>query len=193
MASIRKRNGKYEVQVRRTGQPRLSRTFHDIKTARQWARETEIAADRNSLETVIDKKSLKITLGELVGRCRDTVTVHKWRAYVERIVLNAFMLHPICRKSLLALRTTDFAAYRDERLKRVKPTTLKRELGPIHNMFEIARDECHLLSCGNFLCLLRIDDLMPSQCMNANAPNMSLFCVLISQPLFSHSECAALF
>jgi hypothetical protein len=141
MASIRKRNGKYEVQVRRLGQPRVSRTFHDVQTARRWARETEIAADRYGLETVVDKKALKVTLGELVGRYRDTVTIHKRRAYVERIVLNAFALHPICRKSLLALRNADFTAYRDERLKKVKATTLKRELGPIHNLFEIARDE----------------------------------------------------
>lgn len=141
MASIRKRNGKYEVQVRHLGQPRVSRTFHDLATARRWARETEIAADRHDLEAVFDKRSLAVTLGELIGRYRDTVTVHKRRAGIERIVLNAFALHPICRKSLMHLRAADFGAYRDDRLKKVKPTTLKRELGPIHNLFEIARDE----------------------------------------------------
>jgi integrase len=31
--------------------------------------------------------------------------------------------------------------YRDERLKEVKPTTLKRQLGPIRHMFEVARNE----------------------------------------------------
>ena len=35
----------------------------------------------------------------------------------------------------------DFAAYRDERLKTVKPVTLKRELSVIHNIFEVARRE----------------------------------------------------
>ena len=58
MATIRKRNGKYEVQVRRLGQPHVSRTFHDRETARRWARETEVAADRHDLPAVIDRKQL---------------------------------------------------------------------------------------------------------------------------------------
>jgi hypothetical protein len=55
MASIRKRNGKYEVQVRRTGQPFVSKTFHEYKDAQQWARQMEIAADRHDLPTFTDK------------------------------------------------------------------------------------------------------------------------------------------
>ncbi|HSP50496.1 MAG TPA: hypothetical protein VLN61_10015 [Pseudolabrys sp.] len=84
---------------------------------------------------------MSVTLDALVGRYRETVTVHKRGADNERIALNAFALHPICRKSLGELRTADFAAYRDERLKTIKPTSLKRELAPIHNLFEIARTE----------------------------------------------------
>jgi integrase len=38
-------------------------------------------------------------------------------------------------------RAEDFAAYRDERLRTIKPLSLKRELAPIHHLFEIARDE----------------------------------------------------
>ena len=33
MATIRKRNDKYEVQVRRIGLPHLSKTFHVLKDA----------------------------------------------------------------------------------------------------------------------------------------------------------------
>src|SRR5262249_40246161 len=56
-------------------------------------------------------------------------------------VLNHFLHHPICSRSLSELRTADFAAYRDERLKEIKPASLKRELGPIRHMFEITRRE----------------------------------------------------
>lgn len=141
MATIRKRNGKYEVQVRRIGQPHISRSFIERKDALQWARQMEIAADRHDLPTTVDRKALAVTFGALVARYRDTVTVHKRAARNERIALNAFALHPICRKSLAALCTADFAAYRDERLKEVKPASLKRELAPIRHMFEVARDE----------------------------------------------------
>jgi integrase len=141
MATIRKRHGKYEVQIRRIGQPHISRTFIKRKDAQQWARQMELAADRHDLPTSVDRRKMAVTLGALVQRYRDTVTVRKRAAENERITLKAFALHPICRKSLSELRTSDFAAYRDERLKTVKPISLKRELSPLHHLFEIARDE----------------------------------------------------
>ena len=42
---------------------------------------------------------------------------------------------------MATISASDFAKYRDERLQFVTPKTLKRDLAPIHNMFEIARDE----------------------------------------------------
>jgi integrase len=51
------------------------------------------------------------------------------------------MARPISSKSLSELRTADFAIYRDQRLQTIKSTTLKRELTPIHHMFEVARVE----------------------------------------------------
>jgi len=41
MATIRKRKDKVEVQIRRTGQPRLSRSFIERKDAPQWAHQME--------------------------------------------------------------------------------------------------------------------------------------------------------
>jgi integrase len=82
-----------------------------------------------------------VTLAELVRRYRDTVTVHKIGHAIERVVLNAFLRHPICRKTLSGLRAADFAAYRDERLTDIKISSLRRQLGPIRHLFEIARDE----------------------------------------------------
>lgn len=157
MATIRKRNGKYEAQVRRTGQPHVSRSFRERRDAQQWARQMEIAADRHDLPATADRKALGITLGALIQRYRDTVTVHKRGGAVERVVLNAFALHPICRKTLASLRTSDFAAYRDERLKTVKPTTVKRQLGPIHNLFEVAKTEWGIPLKENPLDKLKLD------------------------------------
>jgi hypothetical protein len=56
-------------------------------------------------------------------------------------MLATLLAHPICRKRLSELRPADFADYRDERLLRVKPVSLKRELAPIRHLFEFARDE----------------------------------------------------
>jgi len=60
-------------------------------------------------------------------------------------VLNAFLLHPICRRRLSEVTTAHFAAYRDEkRLRELKPASVKRQLGPIHHLYEVARDEWSL-------------------------------------------------
>ena len=140
MPAIRKRCGKYQVQIRRQGQPDSSRTFSTIRDAKEWARTVEVQADRCELGP--DRKSLKrISLAVLVVRYRDEVAINKRGARDEVIVLNAFLRHPICQRALSELSTADFAKYRDERLLEVKPATLRRQLNPIQNMFEVARDE----------------------------------------------------
>ena len=155
MATIRKRGAKWQVQIRRVGFPSISRSFHFRKDAEAWARQSEVQADRSELPN--DPKILhRITLGQLVERYRDTVSVRKRGYDVERIVLTAFLRHPICRKPLSHIRTEDFAAYRDERLKTIKVTTLKRELSPLHNLFEVARDDWGLPLSENPLGKLRL-------------------------------------
>ncbi len=121
----------------------LSRSFRIRKDAEAWARQMEVQADRCELPS--DRKALqRVTLGELVERYRDTISVKKRGHAVEQIVLTAFLRHPICRKRLSQIRVEDFAAYRDERLKSIKATTLKREFSPLHNLFEVARYEWDL-------------------------------------------------
>ena len=140
MATIRRRGDKWQAQVRRNGLRGCSRTFHLRKDALAWARQVELQMDKVGLH--IDTKILKtITLAQLVKRYRDTISIRKRGYEVERIVLTAFLRHQICRKHLSNLTAEDFAAYRDERLRIIKPTTLKRELSPLHNMFEVARQE----------------------------------------------------
>jgi hypothetical protein len=74
MATIRKRGAKWQVQIRRVGFRPLSRSFHIRKDAEVWARLMEVQAERSELPS--DRKALKqLTLGELVARYRDTVSV----------------------------------------------------------------------------------------------------------------------
>ncbi|MEQ1933617.1 MAG: site-specific integrase [Fimbriimonadaceae bacterium] len=140
MATIRKRGDKFQVQVRRFGVGSFTKSFHQLKDARAWARQTEIQADRHDLPS--DRRALaQITLGQLVARYRDTVSIDKRGHAVERIRLNTFLLHPICRRTLSEMSPAHFAAYRDERLQDIKPASLKRQLGTIHHLFKVAKDE----------------------------------------------------
>ena len=140
MATIRLRAGKFHVQFRRKGQRSVTKSFINKRDAEVWARQIEVQADRNELPQA-NAQELDIKLKVLVVRYIDTVIPFKRCAEYETFILSAFLRHPICQKSLKELSTGDFAKYRDERLTAIKPCSLKRQLNPIHNMFQIARDE----------------------------------------------------
>jgi len=156
MATIRKRGGKWQVQIRRLGSPSLSKSFHSLKDAEAWARAIEVQADRGDLPSNL-KELQQLTLGDLVRRYRDSITPQKKTAATEQVVLDAFLRHPICSRRLSELRTADFAAYRDERLQDIKPASLKRSLVPIRHLFGIARDEWGIPLRESPLKRLRLD------------------------------------
>ncbi|RLP27267.1 site-specific integrase [Mesorhizobium sp. YM1C-6-2] len=140
MSSIRKHRDKYQVRIRRTGFPTITKTFHKLSDAKEWARHQERQADRGELGP--DRKQLdRITLAELVTRYRNEVVPAKKGAEIETIILDAFLRHPVCKKRLSDLTTADFASYRDERLRTISGKSLKRQLSPVSNMFEVARTD----------------------------------------------------
>jgi len=155
MAAIRKRGEKWQVQVRRLGQRSVSRTFTRLKDAQEWARNSEVAADRQELGG--NRSELKkLTLRELVHRYRHEVVAKKKSAQVETIVLDAFARHPICNKTLSALKMADFVRYRDERLEEVAAATVRRQLNPIRHMFNVAIDEWGLPLAENPLAKVKV-------------------------------------
>ncbi len=46
MASIRRRNGRYHVQIRKNGYPSVTKTFIHLKTAKKWASGIEADMER---------------------------------------------------------------------------------------------------------------------------------------------------
>lgn len=148
MATIRKHRDKFQVRIRRKDVPALTRTFATFSDAKEWATLQERKADRGELGA--DRKELeRITLAKLVERYRDEVLPMKKAETVERYILNAFLRHPICKKRLSDLTTADFAAYRDQRLRKISPASLKRQLTPVRNMFKVARMEWDIPLASN--------------------------------------------
>lgn len=154
MASIRKRANRWQVQVRRKHASPISKSFLLKADAEAWARSMEVEADKRTLQH--DPRLLDATsLGDLVRMYRDTVCQTKKGRDVEVILLNAFLRHPIAIKPLSAIKTADFARYRDERLKVVSPSGLNRELSPLQHMFSVARSEWGLPITENPIAALR--------------------------------------
>lgn len=143
MASIAKCRDKFQVRVRRKGLPTLTKTFMRMSDAREWANLQERQIDRGELG--LDRKVLEtVSLADLITRYRDEIVPTKKGREIETIILNAFLRHPICKKVLADVTTSDFASYRDERLKMITAKSLKRQLSPIGNMFEVARTDWKL-------------------------------------------------
>jgi len=140
MAAIRKRNDRWQVQVRRKGFDPVSRSFLLKTDALEWAREVERQADRHELAT--DRKVLgTITLRDLIERYVDCIVKDKKGAEIETIILRAFLREPICKKLLSDITIKDFASYRDKRLQTITAKSLKRQLAPLRHMFQVAIDE----------------------------------------------------
>lgn len=109
MATIRKRNGKWQAQVRRKGFAATSKTFHLKSDALEWVRYIEQKADRRSLP--YDPKRLDaITLKALLERYMAEVIPRK-RGEVEPILLDVFMRREakLCALPLSCIITAPFS------------------------------------------------------------------------------------
>jgi integrase len=142
MASIRRRNGKYQVQVR-VGSYSRSQSFHKLNDAKSWARrEEELAQQRRFLGHKYEPKNL----AEILNRYSNEITPRKRSCDTERIVLNALLKEDWVNTPLPQLNVTDIAEYRDRRLVAVKPATLRRQLNIVKHACTIAEREWDWLS-----------------------------------------------
>lgn len=114
MGSIRKRNGKFQAQVRRTGSPPLSKTFLLRKHAESWVRsiETEIDAGLAGLAT-----GTRLTLRDLLCRYANEITPMKKGSAQEFRRISRLINDPISSVIMPNLSSQDMAKFRDRRIK----------------------------------------------------------------------------
>ena len=138
MATIRKRGKKWQVQVRRQNCTPVSRTFATSADARFWAiqREARLAL-QHAPETSV-KTLGRMLLSELIECYIREVCPTKRSAGVETAILKGFLKKWGCDLPLNRLSPALFAAYRDRRLKTVKPVTVRRELALVRHAFDVA-------------------------------------------------------
>lgn len=148
MASIRKHRDKWQVQVRRTGYPLLSKTFTYQRDAEAWARDSEARIDRGG--AVSDVRDLRsITVGDLLRRYRDTVTPRKRGADIEQSRIECFLRLPLAGRSILEATTDRLAIYRDKRLEEVSSATVRKELALLRHVFRTASQEWRIPLAAN--------------------------------------------
>jgi len=143
MATITKRKTGWSVQVRRKGYAARSKTFPTYTAALAWAREQEAAMDKG-VASIGFAELRSTTLKSLIERYLVEVTPRKRSHNSEELRLRKISQHPIAMHSMRTLAKHHLAAYRDERLEVVKPGTVRRELGLLHHIFDVAMREWDL-------------------------------------------------
>lgn len=140
MATIREaKSGYWQAIIRRKGFPDQSKTFEVKKDAENWAtiKESEMArgvfVDRSEAESTTLKKALE--------RYEAEVSVNKDGYEQEKYRIGTWKEHPLAKRSLASLRGSDFAKWRDERIKVASPSTLQKDVAIISHLFTIAKKE----------------------------------------------------
>ena len=89
---------------------------------------SRVEAERTAVHQLVDRYIYEIALK------------HKG-TYSEIKYLQALKCHPLATRIVAILTSSDFARYRDERLKLRKGNTVKRELALFQCVIEVARRE----------------------------------------------------
>lgn len=140
MASLKQfENGSWQAAVRRNGNTAY-RTFKRKTDAVAWARDIENKMDRGIFE---DRREAETTtLKTALERYEREVTSKKKAQRQEKSFIARWIERTeYSSKTLTALRSSDFAGYRDSRLKAVSSQTVRHELKVISHLFNIAAKE----------------------------------------------------
>jgi len=134
MATIRKRGNRYHVQIRRRGQS-ITRTFDRLATAKSWIPKIEGDIER---QLYVDTSGTeRTTVLELLQRYERQISPSHKGQQVEAYRLRTLKKH-LGALRLIHLTNKEIASYRDDRLKEVSPSSLKRELTILSRVLTIA-------------------------------------------------------
>lgn len=144
MATYIKRPSGWLAQVRLKGAPPQYETFPTKAQAVAWA--TQVEADirhgRNSKKYSVNK-----TLNDALEKYRDEISVNKKGARWETLRINKFIRElDFVGKLIGEVSARDIAEWRDESLKRLKSSSVNREMNVLSGVFTVAKKEwqwCH--------------------------------------------------
>jgi integrase len=139
MASFRQQGNSWQTRVRRKGYSDITKSFNTRQDAERWARSVEVSLDRG---TYVDPtEAERVTLDDLIGRYIKEV-LPSMKGYVEDSYrLKAIQRRDIAKINMARLSSLQIASYRDERLTKVAPNTVIRELAYLSSVINHARRE----------------------------------------------------
>lgn len=143
MATITRRGDRWRVQVRRRGQKPLSATFETKARAVAWShqQEADILAGRRG---EFPRKSLADALDKYLAEESVKKAGLRW----EKIRIEAFKRSRMASKRLSEITEADIAGWRNERLRAVSGATVRREMGLLGSILDVARREWRWLAAN---------------------------------------------
>ena len=132
MANIRRRQGRWQAQVRRKGYSQVTKTFTSKEASKRWIKAVETDMERGEF-----KPRLDMTVGQLIKRYQTDI-IPKQKAHQSALVRCRRLRRMLGKINLSDLSPAHLASYRDERLKSIKPNTLKRELSILSSAINTA-------------------------------------------------------
>jgi len=139
MAHIRKRNGKWIAEIRKKDFKKIQKTFLRKSNATNWAQEIEYQMDKNQYEDFSD--SSKFTLGDLIKKYRDEITINKKGVQEEKYKLNLLLRNKISKCRLLEIKTNHIYDFKKEIKQNRKASTVNKYLHYIYTIWETAKYE----------------------------------------------------
>jgi integrase len=140
MATIRRRSSTWQAQIRRQDAQPISRSFSTKAEAIIWARDLERSIDR--ADPPADSKALQsVRLVDLITRYETEITGKKRGANQERYKLRVIRAHAISNLPLSKLSPSAVCGFRDDRLRKVCASTVRRELALLQHCLEVSRRE----------------------------------------------------
>jgi integrase len=148
MATFTKRkNGKWQVKVRRKDQKSISKTFLLKSLAQQWAREVELKIDKGAFESTESAESA--IFSDLLHKYWEEVVQYQKSANVTIYILNKWIIL-FSGKRMIDMTTSSFKEYKELRLKKVKGDTIRKELLLLKRFFDYSMNEWQIyLPKGN--------------------------------------------
>ena len=153
MATYRKRSGKWQVQVRIKDRASLSKTFPTKELARAWA----VHIERQVIsDGFLPSESPSTPLRELFTRYLESVSIKKKSSLSESYRLSHLSKSKLGEIHTDELKIVDLAMYRDERLKLVSSSTIRREFVLLRHIFNVASHEWGYTSLGKLFSNFRL-------------------------------------
>jgi len=127
MVTLKKRKGKWTVEVRRKGYRNIYKTFTLKSDAQSFVHKVESDIQQSRYKDV--SEAANITFKVALHRYIREKIANKNDKQRERSKLNVILRHHIVKHTLSELKTSDFTKYRDDRIKdSVTNSTINREL-----------------------------------------------------------------